>query len=305
MKRLLNCTASDFQKMNGSQLTQAIAASEGRTMIAEVVCTSTPMYPGITNAEFAAAFGADLILLNLFDVNDPNIEGISLTETENVISELKKWIGRPIGINLEPVDMDANQAETLENLPKGRTALPDSLEKAKHLDIDFVCFTGNPKTGVTNAAILKSIAHAKEIFQDEIMIIAGKMHGAGVKTESGSDIVTSDVVTQFVQLGADIILLPSVGSVPGATLEKTEELVQVAHNQGALALTAIGTSQEGAEKETIQQMALHNKMAGADAHHIGDAGLNGISVPENIMAYSIAIRGKRHTYMRMATSVNR
>ncbi|KJE28617.1 hypothetical protein LG52_726 [Geobacillus kaustophilus] len=49
--------------------------------------------------------------------------------------------------------------------------------------------------------------------------------------------------------------------------------------------------------------ALTSKMAGADLHHIGgDAGYHGIAVPENIMAYSIAIRGRRHTYIRMARS---
>lgn len=70
-------------------------------------------------------------------------------------------------------------------------------------------------------------------------------------------------------------------------------------------MTTIGTSQEGADEQTIKQMALYNKMAGADIHHIGDAGYNGIAVPENIMNYSIAIRGRRHTYTRMAASIIR
>ena len=34
--------------------------------------------------------------------------------------------------------------------------------------------------------------------------------------------------------------------------------------------------------------------------HIGDAGFCGIALPENIMALSIAIRGKRHTYHKIA-----
>lgn len=305
MKRLLNCTASDFVEMNGIQLRQAVEASEGRVMLSEVVCATTPLYPGLTNAEYAAAFGADMILLNFFDVDQPNIQGLTVGNPLYVIKELKKLIGRPVGINLEPVDPDADQAETLEKLPKGRTGIPESLEKAKELGVDFVCLTGNPKTGVTNTAILKSIKVAKDIFQDEVMIIAGKMHGAGVRNEAGSGIVSQDVVTEFAQAGADVVLLPAVGSVPGTTLEKTKQLVQSVHEQGALALTAIGTSQEGAAKETIQQMALKNKMAGADIHHIGDAGAHGIAVPENIMDYSIAIRGKRHTYARMAASINR
>ena len=56
MKRLLNCTASDFAQMNKEALLQAMKASEGRTMMSEVVCASAPMYPELTNAEFVAAF---------------------------------------------------------------------------------------------------------------------------------------------------------------------------------------------------------------------------------------------------------
>lgn len=74
---------------------------------------------------------------------------------------------------------------------------------------------------------------------------------------------------------------------------------------GALTITAIGTSQEGADIDTIRQLALMCKMTGTDIHHLGDAGYAGMSLPENIQAYSIAIRGIRHTYHRMASSIHR
>ncbi|WP_156291239.1 DUF7916 family protein [Oceanobacillus salinisoli] len=298
MKRLLNCTASDFAKMDKSDLLQAIQASEGRTMISEVIVQATPLYPGLTNAEYVAAFGADLILLNLFDVNEPRIEGLDNAETTEIIREMKRLVGRPVGVNLEPVDEEADSLEVLDELPEGRRATEDSLKKAKELGADYVCLTGNPKTGVTNEAILKSIKVAKEA---GLMIIAGKMHGAGVK----EGLAVEETVKEFVAAGADIVLVPGVGTVPGVTQEKTSRLIDAIHEGGALALTTIGTSQEGAEKETIQQIALYNKMAGADIHHIGDAGMNGIAVPERIMDYSITIRGKRHTYTRMAASILR
>jgi hypothetical protein len=89
------------------------------------------------------------------------------------------------------------------------------------------------------------------------------------------------------------------------TLEKVTRLIDFIHKKGALAMTAIGTSQEGADKATIRQIALMSKMAGADIHHIGDTGLLGLALPENIFAYSVAIRGVRHTYSRIARSVYR
>ena len=303
MKRILNCTASDFKQMEKQDLLQSIHASEGRTLLSEVICTSSPLYPELTNAEYVAAFGADLILLNMFDVNRPRIEG--LDDDKNVIQRLKDLVGRPVGINLEPVDMQADSLETLDVLPEGRRATRASLQKAKELGVDFVCLTGNPKTGVTNEAIIQSVKSAKEVAENQFFIIAGKMHGAGVRVDAEDGFVDENVVEAYIQAGADVILLPGVGTVPGITLEKTAHLVDIAKKKGALALTTIGTSQEGADDETIRQIALYNKMAGADIHHIGDAGLHGIAVPENIMNYSIAIRGKRHTYIRMASSIRR
>ena len=38
---------------------------------------------------------------------------------------------------------------------------------------------------------------------------------------------------------------------------------------------------------------------------LGDTGYFGMALPENIMAYSIAVRGVRHTYHRMACSIER
>ena len=79
----------------------------------------------------------------------------------------------------------------------------------------------------------------------------------------------------------------------------------LAHGLGVLTMTSIGTSQEGADKATIRQIALMCKMTGTDLHHIGDAGYTGMAIPENILNYSIVIRGRRHTYTRIAASINR
>ncbi|MEH7384891.1 haloacid dehalogenase-like hydrolase [Bacillus sp. JJ1521] len=305
MKRLLDCTASDFKKMNGQDLKQSIKASEGRVILSEVIGSFQPVYPAVTNAEMASAFGADLLIFNYFDVFSPFVEGFQAREGESIVEKLKELTGRPIGLNLEPVDPNAEQLEKLFELPKGRLATEESLREAKKLGFDFVCLTGNPKTGVTNNEIVVAIKAARKVFGSEGLIIAGKMHGAGVANESGSGIISEAALESFVDAGADVILMPAPGTVPGITLETTEKNVRFVHSKGALVMLTIGTSQEGADESTIRQIALTGKMAGADIYHIGDAGFHGIAIPENIMTYSIAIRGKRHTYVRMAASVNR
>src|SRR5699024_11546827 len=103
-------------------------------------------------------------------------------------------------------------------------------------------------------------------------------------------------------VGADVILIPAPGTVPGMTLGVVESYVRYVHSRGALVMLTIGTSQEGADEETIRKIAFNSKMAGADIHHIGDAGYFGIAIPENIMTYSLAIRGRRHTRSEEHTS---
>ncbi|EMT50113.1 MULTISPECIES: hypothetical protein [Brevibacillus] len=305
MKRLLDCTASDFARMSGQDLKQSIKASEGRVLVAEVISAFTPLYPSVSNAELAASFGADMILLNFFDVFSPHVEGLTSAKPEEIVQDLKRLIGRPVGLNLEPVDPDARQAEQLHSLPPGRLASAKTFAAAKDLGFDFICLTGNPKTGVTNREIREAIQTARTVMGAEMLIIAGKMHGAGVEGEAGGDLVAKQTIIDFIEAGADIILLPSPGTIPGITLDSAKAMVDTVHAHGALALLATGTSQEGSDEATIRQIALASKMAGADLYHIGDAGYNGIAIPENIMHYSITVRGKRHTYVRMASSVLR
>ena len=177
--------------------------------------------------------------------------------------------------------------------------------RAKELGVDFILLTGNPGMGVSNPAIIETLRKFKAAVGDSIVLAAGKMHAAGVLTEAAESILTEADIADFTAAGADIILLPAPGTVPGITMEYARTLISCAHRHGALTITAIGTSQEGADTDTIRRIALMCKMAGTDIHHIGDTGYTGMALAENIMAYSIAVRGIRHTYHRMAMSVER
>ena len=67
-KRLLDFSASDFLSVRPMELKQAILASEGRTVMAENVASSSNFLAGVTNAELERAAGADLILFNALDL---------------------------------------------------------------------------------------------------------------------------------------------------------------------------------------------------------------------------------------------
>lgn len=305
-KRFLDCCASDFAKFTKEDLLESIRKSEGRVLACETIGTVQPMLGNVTNAEFVASMGADIILLNMFDVQKPVINGLPACKPEETVKLLKKLTGRPIGINLEPVEEgEEGETDPLWKMSAGRRATVENALRAKELGVDFILLTGNPGMGVSNPAIVRTLRQFKEAVGDSIVLAAGKMHAAGVLSEAAENIMTEQDVAQFVEAGAEILLLPAPGTVPGITVEYARSLVTCAHKLGALTITAIGTSQEGADTDTIKRLALLCKMTGTDLHHLGDAGYAGMSLPENIMAYSVAVRGIRHTYHRMAVSVER
>lgn len=298
VKRLISTNSSEILKMNAQELKQSIKASEGRVVLSENVAPRESFIGDITNAEIARAFGADLILLNGLDVLHPKIFGLDSKE-DNIIEELHSLIGCPIGVNLEPVDLNAELQEERLELEIGRQANIQTFKRAEDLGVDFICLTGNPGTGVSNKQILKAIEEARKMFSG--LIIAGKMHGAGVDEA----IVDMEITQKLLNAGADIILVPAVGTVPGLHEKDLVEIVKEVHKRNGLVLSAIGTSQESSDVSTIRDIAIRNKICGVDIQHIGDAGYGGVAPVENIYELSKAIRGIRHTVSVIARSINR
>lgn len=306
-KRLLDCSASELLPMDKDALIYAVRASEGRVVVSETIGMTSPLLHNITNAELAASQGADIVLINMFDSENPVIHGMPANiAPEQTLHELCRLTGRIIGVNLEAVDpdFDATHLDELQMVP-GRAATAENACRLVQMGAKILVLTGNPNNGVSNRALAKAAKMIREAVGNSALIITGKMHGAGIVQESGSDILTEQDIAEFVQQGVDVVLVPAPGTLPGMSQQKVASLIECIHSHGALAMTAIGTSQEGADVNTIRQIALMSKMAGADLHHIGDTGYIGMALPENIMAYSIAIRGIRHTYTRMARSINR
>jgi hypothetical protein len=304
-KRYIDCSARELAAYHKKELLQSIADSEGGVLAAETIGTVTPMLVNITNAEFVTSLGADIIMLNIFDVDHPVINGLPEVAPEDTIHEVKRLTGRMVAINLEPAAVRNDGEKSVWSLTEGRRATVENAKKAADMGIDMIVLTGNPGVGVDNRAITKALADLNEAVGDRVILTAGKMHASGILSEAGEKILTKEDAETFIEAGADVLLLPAPGTVPGFTMEHAAELIKSAHEKGVLAMTTIGTSQEGADEATIRQIALMCKMAGADIHHIGDSGYMGMALPENITAYSVAIRGKRHTYRRMAMSLVR
>jgi hypothetical protein len=253
--------------MDGKALFESILRAEGRTILCEVLWPAPPLVDGVSNPEVAVAFGADLVLLNMFDGED--------------LEDIRARLGRPVGVNVEPS----------EEVPGHRRASRDNLQRLANSD--FVAVTANPDAEVDADGMLSAVALVREILP-EALVFAGKMHGSGRRglTQAGE-------ISRLAEV-SDAVLVPAPGTVPGSREPLIAELADAAHGSGALVVAAVGTSQEGADEGTVTELALAAKRAGADVLHLGDAGVSGIAEPMNVLAASLAIRGRRHTYRRMA-----
>ncbi|MBL8157313.1 MAG: hypothetical protein JNM70_24285, partial [Anaerolineae bacterium] len=98
------------------------------------------------------------------------------------------------------------------------------------------------------------------------------------------------------------VAFPMPGSKQGWMADTTAALIDAVHGRGGLAWLFVTGSVEGAPQPVLQQLAVLGKQLGADAFRLDEAGLSGMPPPENILAFSLALRGARHTYRRMAAS---
>lgn len=310
MTRLIDLPPSALPDLRGSALVDAIRGSEGRTVAAETIVAAGPLLDKVSDAELLTAAGADIVVMNLYDVDHPRVMGMppadghaegsglfgyAATGDGRTARDVAEWAGCVAAINLEPV------APEHTGFPQGRRASARNAARAAEQGVQLVVVTGNPGTGVTMRALAEATAAMREETGDDVVYLAGRIHAAG----SGEPVVTRADVDLLADAGAHGIVMPAPGTTPGSSLTSVTALVEAAHERGLLAWNGIGTSQEGASTGVIERIALDSKSSGADVHHIGDSGFFGIAPPENVYAYSVALRGRRHTWFRMAASARR
>ncbi|GAA3634677.1 hypothetical protein GCM10022267_21700 [Lentzea roselyniae] len=283
--RILDLDRTGLAALRGQDLTRAVAASEGRTMVAEVFADRAALsfdgQTGVHNAELMAAFGADVIVLNMIDRvwDGTTFRFPGLGELPG-LHALAEKIGRPIGVNLEP-----------GTVPELRKATRANAQRLADAGAALIVLTANPSTDGS----LGGMARATEEIRTDAALWVGKMHHAG-----HPEPITARKLANLVDAGADGVILPIPGTLPGVTREAAAEAVAAVHEKNAIVMGAIGTSQEGAHTNVVPQLALTAKEIGVDAHHIGDCFLPGMGDPELLYAYSVAVRGRRHTWTRMA-----
>lgn len=300
-KRILDAAASDFLAMNAAELTKSIRETEGRTISAEVICTYEPPVEGVTHAEIAAAFGADIITLDHFDPDNPLIRGLpaSVAAQPDILRQLKRMIGRPIAVNMAVTRQEEG------GWLYTRRYSAERLEKLVQQGADIVFLYGDPHSGQSAAEVAAAAREARVRYGDDLMLVGVPDVFFPPPNDEALREQYLRAHEQILSAGAQCIGLVMPGSKQGWRLEETAALVDHVHQLGGLVWLILTGSVEGSPRENIQQMALNAKMIGGDVYRLDEAGLAGMPLPENILEFSLTIRGKRHTYRRMALSVLR
>ena len=271
------------------EMVNAIFAASGRVVIGETVTFKQSMIDGVSNIELLKSWGCDMVTINHYNVNFPMIPGMESTQAgieqfgscfneagskgckpstkviENsfqkifwqfgfgaTIGDVKRLVGVPVGMTLEPVTEE-------DDYPQGRVANEENARRGAEQGASYITLIHTPQMSAGEFA--KSVAQVRSGMGEMGLVKAGKMPWGGCSFLVNADeFVTEAEIKELAAAGADAIVLPTPGTVPGLTIELVRQWVTVVHNCGLLAETTIGTSQEGADPDVIRRFAIDSKM---------------------------------------------
>jgi len=298
--RILDAVSSEFMAMDAVDLAESIRKGEGRALAVEVNCSDQVPVDGVTHAELASALGADMILLDRYNPPLPVIQGApdTIMSSGAPLKGIKALIGGPVGINLlVGSNIPAEKA--------GRVFSPLIAQTACDQGADILFLINQPSHGGTLEQMSAAGAWIDSHSHGRVMAVAVTSASTPPPRTPHEVDALADTLKTLLQAGYMGIGLPLPGSKQGWTLDAAARLVDCIHEGGALAWAIVTGSVEGGPREAMISLALQAKMLGFDVHRLDEAGLSGMPSPENIMSYSLAIRGERHTYRRMALSIRR
>ncbi|WP_444500365.1 DUF7916 family protein [Aerococcus christensenii] len=313
----MNCSKSEFKEVSSQELKASIKASEGRVVLVQNYVGFGSLIQDTTNVELSFAFGADMVLFNGYPMDGspipafetPIYEEGQITNKYLSLKEIREITTGPLGIYLEcglEDDASSSTASNVQLIRPERIASRKNLLKLKDEGADFVILGGNPGSGTTMNTIVEATRNAKDILGDNIMIWSGKWEDGTREKVLGDTLFFEEskkYIKELIDAGADVICLPMPGSRTGVVVNEIRELVKLAHTykNGVLVMNFLDGSVEGADEDTVRKCAVMSKQTGADIHAIGDVGISWMPVPENIYQLCLTVKGRRLTWLKMAT----
>ena len=192
MKRLLTATPSEVLSMSGRELLQAIKMSEGRVLRAGARVRGPNLIDGVTNAEVVAAFGADMINLDTYELDNPYIPGWDSknprddVESKKIqvpmgrgytVREIEEIVGRPISLLMLVANSELG-IERSKQFYGNIIADEETLTKAKEQGVRMIqldCLA----EGISEY-FPREIKKIRRIVGDDMIIQVSRSHGSGI-----------------------------------------------------------------------------------------------------------------------------
>lgn len=313
--RLIDMEPRRRLSLTRQEFLDGIRTSEGRGVCAYICPRSANYVEKVSNIELVSSFGADLINMEAFDPYRPQMCGLPSRDSGEdtvfkehlqlemgygwTIRELRELTGRPIGLILKVKEYED---QTFSGIGRNTVLSEQMLDHVLEEGYDYVTLCGFEKS-----RMLDALKMAKEIIDDRIALAVTIPHGPGKSGEKPiynlREIITPDYAYELTMAGADIVDVPAVGVTPGFTPDYVSDLIDSIHRGGALAAVSIAHSLEGSDEDTVRRIAVSNKVCGADMYNFSAGGVfESVALPEALMAFCIAVKGRRFTYRAMCQS---
>lgn len=171
--RLISATGDEIKEMSPMDLKESIFKSEGRVVMGQHLLFAGPgLVRGVTNSELMFAFGADMVMLNTFDLDDldnnPGLCGLSF-------QELKEKCRRPIGIYLGcPKAGSEDGGKKALYRREGMLASDEHVKKCIELGADFIVLGGNPGSGTSIKDVVETAKESNKNIKIKSLFLLGK-----------------------------------------------------------------------------------------------------------------------------------
>lgn len=261
--------------IESNTLKHEIKISQGRIIIGEAVVTCEPKYPTLTNVELLSGFGADLITLKKYDYSKYGIK------------EYEKYRGLNsiIGLNFEIRSDGIVEGDTfciervMEMLTSG-------------IPVGYINLTIYASNTEGLFAIKQQLSELRKMYKGLIILNCYMNNEYDLEEELYEQM-------EWLATYVDGFGIPIPGTVNLINEYKAIRMIDFIHENNMLAVGTICTSQESGDGSLAQELAISAKKLSYDIHLIGDAGAGKVPEEEFLYKYSLAIKGKRHTYSRM------
>lgn len=214
---------------------------------------------------------SDFVLLNFLDNESLMYNKQRKYKKINNISSL--FMGRVFTMNLEEID-NIDSALSQWKISEGRLVPMSKGKPLKEIGVEIMCIKENEKFDRATETIYRIVKDLKGNTVSDVLVIFGKMYNQDRIYKENEEIISKMDIDDYIEAGADVILLPAPGLMKGLTIKDIMDLVSYVHSKNKIAMTYVDVSKNVLTNYSIRDLAFMSKLCGADIHYVDCSSMN-------------------------------